>query len=155
MSRFRPHPGTRIPLFDRLVDDNPGEGAEVRPLRFLDAEGLRQSLARDVSRLFNTQVPVAATDPSSPRPAATVLDYGIADLVSRSLMSSEARQLLCSDLTRAMRAFEPRLTDPQVTIAGYDQVARRLTVTVSGILAVGQVGEALSFPVELHSLRRE
>lgn len=150
MSRFRPHPGTRIPLFDRLVDDLPGESAEVRPLRFLDAQGLRESLARDITRLFNTQIPVVA----APLPG-TVLDYGIPDLVSRSLNSSEARQLLCSDLTRALRAFEPRLKDPVVTIAAYDPETRRLTVTVSGILAVGQVGEALSFPIALTALRRE
>lgn len=150
MSRFRPHPGTRIPLFDRLVDDNPGEGAEVRPLRFLDADGLRHSLARDITRLFNTQIPIAA-----PQTPATVLDFGIPDLVSRSLTSSEARQLLCSDLARALRAFEPRLKDPVVTIAGFETVTRRLTVTVSGILAVGQVGEALSFPIVLDALRRE
>lgn len=151
MSRFRPHPGTRIPLFDRLVDDHPGDATEMRPLRFLDHDGLRLSLARDITRLFNTQIP----NPE-PRAPATVLEYGIPDLVSRSLMSSEARQLLCSDLTRALRAFEPRLKDPVVTIAARNATeTRQLTVTVSGVLAVGQVGEALSFPITLDALRRE
>lgn len=152
MSRYRPHQGARVPLFDRLVDEAPGEPSEVRPKRFLDPAGLIDSLRRDVARLFNTQRPIGATEHSLPGTAPV---YGIPDLVSRSPASSAERQVLCADLASALKLFEPRLASPQVSVAAYDEERGRLTVAVKGVLMVGDVGETLSFTVDLDGLRRE
>jgi len=152
MSRYRPHQGARLPLFDRLVDEAPAEPFEVRPKRFLDPAGLAESVQADVARLFNTQRPITQSALALP---GTTLDYGIPDLVSRSPASSADRQVLCADLVTALKAFEPRLASPQVAIGSYDEERGRLTVKVKGVLTVGQVGEALSFTVDMDGLRRE
>jgi type VI secretion system protein ImpF len=152
MARFRPLPGARIPLFDRLVDEAPWEPGEPRPLRVMDTPALKESIARDVARLFNTQKPIQRDTLHIP---GTVLDYGIPDIISRPLFSSEAKQVLCADLVRAVRAFEPRLADVRVVPGEFDDKHRSLSVSVFGTLTVGEVGEPLSFPVVIHALRRE
>ncbi len=150
MAQYRPHAGARVPLFDRLVDDAPKDtSVEPRPLRILEGRALHESLQRDVARLFNTQRPLRIPNPDNP---GTVLDYGIPDLISRSLKQSVARRRLCLDLADALRAFEPRIADPEVAVVRTDDHSQSMVVEVRGVLTVGTVGEPLAFPVTVFDL---
>jgi type VI secretion system lysozyme-like protein len=118
----------------------------------MDTDALKESVIRDVTRLFNTQRPIQRDVVHIP---GTSLDYGIPDLISRPLSSAEAKLVLSADLVKAVKAFEPRLKDVAVVAGDYDERHRSLSVEVHATLAVGEVGEPLSFSVLIHALRRE
>jgi type VI secretion system protein ImpF len=133
----------RTPLFDRLVDRDPRLRREVRPLRTLDRRGLRESVCRELERLFNTRCPIPAHRLAG-RPR-TVLDYGIPDLSGFSPRSEEDRGRLADILRRAVEAYEPRLAGVRVRLdpAPGDDLA--LSGSIHAILITDSVPEPVSF----------
>jgi len=103
--------GSRALLFDRLVDENPGEKKEHTSYRVYDRDGLMQSVQRELVRLLNTRR--SASHILAPS-KATVLDYGIPDFSSYSAASPTDRQTLSSLISSAIAAFEPRLQSVRV-----------------------------------------
>jgi type VI secretion system lysozyme-like protein len=139
--------GSRVLLFDRLVDENPGEKKELRSYRVLDREGLIQSVQRELARLLNTRrTSSAVLDPTT----ATVLDYGIPDFSSLSAASPTDRQQLASLISSAIAAFEPRLASVRVELSPSILDHRAVDGVISGLLKIGPLMEPIAFPVLLH-----
>ena len=137
----------RRPLFDRLVDSEPRDPHEVRPLRTLDRAGLKQSVRRELEQLFNTRCPEPAHRISTND--RTVIDYGIPDLASYSPQNQDHRVELAEIIRRAATAYEPRLADIRVRvvpIAGRDLA---LAVRIEAAVIIAGVPEAVSFEVVL------
>lgn len=133
----------RTPLFDRLVDRDPRLRREVRAMRTLDRRGLRESVRRELERLFNTRCPIPAHRLAG-RPR-TVLDYGIPDLSGFSPRSYEDRERLADVLRRAVEAFEPRLAEVRVHLepAPGDELA--LAGRIEAVLVTDSIPEPVSF----------
>ncbi|MGC2855975.1 type VI secretion system baseplate subunit TssE [Novispirillum sp. DQ9] len=159
----RPRPGAPAPLFDRLVDARPAEHphrepAERRPKRVLDVEGLRESVLAELGRLLSTRLPIdqvelAETGRVGPTGAAlgrTVIDYGIPDFGTFTATDATARARMAGHIAAAIRAFEPRLADPRVTIER-DPDPRRphWRAMVSGMLVSGDIREPFNVPLAL------
>ncbi len=145
----------RMPLFDRLVDRQPELRREVRPLRTLDRRGvrvsgrvseqesLRESVRRELQRLFNTRCPVPAHRLAGR--LRTVLDYGIPDLTGFSPRSHEDRERLAEALRRAVEAYEPRLAEVRVTLEPDPRDELSLAGRIQAVLVVDSVPEPVSF----------
>lgn len=133
----------RMPLFDRLTDDETWVSWEPRPRRTLDRQGLRQSVRRELEQLFNTRSPL----PVHYVPAAdrTVLDYGIPDLSEYSPRNPDDRTQLAEMLRRAIVAFEPRLGEVRVRISEQLATARTLVAQLEAVLIAEDVREPVSF----------
>lgn len=112
-------PGAPVPLFERLVDAQPGEGGSLPPL---DREGLILSIAAEVSTLLNTRLPRARADLA--QRTRTVLDYGIADLASFQPFNNVQEEALVAELTTAIQTFEPRLIAPRIRLHRLDAPRR-------------------------------
>lgn len=139
--------GVRALLFERLAGCEPGAAAEPRPFRVHDGDALRQSVAREVSRLLNTRVPEPAPGPAG----RTVLDYGLADWTHTLALDTIARAALETEVRRSLDAFEPRLRVRAVhaeTVTGRE---RTLLIRVDGMLVVEGGEEPFSFPVRVGS----
>ena len=133
----------RMPLFDRLTDDETWVSWEPRPRRTLDRAGLRDSVRRELELLFNTRSPlpvhhVAPADRS-------VIDYGIPDLSEYAPRNPDDRTLLAETLRRAIVAFEPRLAEVRVRMPEQQVMPRTLVAQVEGVLLVEDVREPVSF----------
>jgi len=114
-SPFGPVSGTVRPLlFERFTDAGTGGGS----LGLSGPSGTRAdveaSVARELGTLLNTRVSreVDATEPKD----RTVLDYGIPDYSGMSSASETDRRTIGRYVERAVRAFEPRLANPRVTV---------------------------------------
>ncbi len=141
--------GSRVLLFDRLVDENPEAKKERISYRVYDREGLRQSVQRELMRLLNTRR--AQSDVLDPA-KATVLDYGIPDFSALSAASTTDRQYLTRILTTAIAAFEPRLLHARVELSATESDQRSVDGVITGQLRIGEELEPVAFPV---LLRRE
>lgn len=139
--------GSRVLLFDRLVDENPGEKKEHTSYRVYDRDGLMQSVQRELVRLLNTRR--SASHILAPS-KATVLDYGIPDFSSYSAASPTDRQTLSSLISSAIAAFEPRLQSVRVELLESTKNYRSVDGTIYGMLRIGILMEPVAFPVLLH-----
>ncbi len=136
----------RSPLFDRLIDGNPFERSEARPLRTLDLAGLKQSVRRELEVLFNTR--------SQPRAhripiQRSVIDYGIPDFGTFSPRNADDRDRLADTLRRAASAYEPRLKEIRVRIDPIENDAMHLRATIEAMLVVEGVQEPVSFEASM------
>jgi type VI secretion system protein ImpF len=127
-------------LFDRLAGEEPALATTGRP-------ALAGSIARELERLFNTRTPTELAALAR-RPAA-VIDYGIPDLSLFPPADAEARTRLADELVRAIRLWEPRLLEPQVTVERAAGRADGLVARIVGRLRQGAEGEPVSFVLAL------
>jgi type VI secretion system protein ImpF len=146
MSEPRLVAGATAPLFERLTDLNPAGDSEPRPLRVLTPEGLRESVARELDRLLNTRVPVAAEVLAKRR--RSTIDYGIPDLSLFAPRDMDSEVRLTEMLREAIAAYEPRLAEPRVRIAAAAENGA-FVVHVEGGLRLGTVIEPVSFAVSV------
>lgn len=109
MAELTPRERLQPCLLDRLTDDEPGKQAESRDQRVFSLRQVREAVLRDLSWLLNT--PARGADmlgEGSEHVATSVLNYGVPDLcgvTSSGLSLPELERAL----TRAIRAFEPRI----------------------------------------------
>lgn len=133
----------RASLIDRLIDGNPKEAREIRPLRTLNREALRAAIRRDLGWLLNTRTSLPTEDFDERE--LTVLEYGIPDFGGFSPENEVALKQMARRLSRAITAYEPRLQDVHVEMAMEMDTERRLQMIISAVIAVDEFREPVSF----------
>lgn len=133
-------------LFDRLVDLEPAEPHEARPLRTEDREGLLESIRRELERLFGS------TSPLPPARLAgrerTVIDYGIPDPLSFSAANADHRESFARLLEKTVAAYEPRLENPRIEIAAASEPGS-IAIGLTATLRQDEVKMPIHFPIVL------
>ena len=132
-------------LFDRLTDLDPEALTELRPLRVYSKDELRESVRREVSRVFNTRnlLNVRGIQPGG----LTVINYGVPDYAAYFPLSPSNQRGLAQMLARSLQAFEPRLKRVKVKVEMIDRKQNALLVRIDALLVVESVSEPVSFPV--------
>src|SRR6478609_4506746 len=124
--------GSSVPLFDRLASQEApgGVGAFL-----LLPEHLEASIARELSRLFNTRCRLGPSEMADS--TGTTIDYGIPDFSPLSPRSGDDRALIEKGLAQAIGFYEPRMKN--VVVKVFEAVGRSdsATATVSGDLTIG------------------
>lgn len=154
--------GLPAPLFEKLTDLHPTTQDDDQDLVFQTKRAVEESIRRELERLLDTRLPwrtaeeieAAETadievddEESAHEPIdreATVLRYGIPDITHLCVRNTLDRFEIERMLTRAVRTFEPRLIDADVTIqlVGLMDAAH---LTVSGAIRLGRALEPMSF----------
>ncbi|MFM0223687.1 type VI secretion system baseplate subunit TssE [Paraburkholderia dipogonis] len=130
--------GFPLPLFERLVED-----ADA----WLQGEhALRQSVARELSRLLNARS--SLTMETFAKSDGTVLDYGLPDFSDLSLRSQRDRDAIVAAVRQAIALFEPRLADVEVDFSFPSGDERHAVLTVDGKMRVNQSVEHVFFELQ-------
>ena len=79
----------------------------------------------------------------------TVLDYGLPDYTGRSALSGSDRTAIARAAERAIRAFEPRLANPKVSVIEEEVGSRSLDFRIAGTLVVNKVPAMHAFALSL------
>lgn len=135
--------GGRKLLFERLTE----EAAHPLTDAVHDWAGLRNSVVAEVQRLFNTRLPQDAARLAQRR--RSTVDYGIPDLSLFPPRDPDAETSLARHLTEALRAFEPRLATPKVTLERVEGVDGGLVAHVAGEIRLSRMSAPLNFQVAL------
>ncbi|MBE3639607.1 type VI secretion system baseplate subunit TssE [Mangrovicoccus algicola] len=117
-------------LLDRLTDDAPGQRTEPRGARAIDARRLRDIIQRDLGWLLNTcNLDDQLDGAAHPHAAASVLNYGVADVAGNFSVSARA-EMIRDAIRRAIATFEPRI-DPATleVILRSEENARRTVIS--------------------------
>ncbi|MDR2092559.1 MAG: type VI secretion system baseplate subunit TssE [Azoarcus sp.] len=101
-------------VLDRLLDDAPDQPGQDAVLAF-NLSDFKAALARDLESLLNTRVMgLGHLARRYPLAAQSVINYGIPDLSSLSLLNPDHRELLRAQIRRAIEFYDKRLSDVRV-----------------------------------------
>ena len=139
-----PGSGTTNPLlFERLVDAGPDAGPPANDSEQRGRAQLEASVEREIGALLNSRI---AWDVDAIEPAErTVLDYGLPDFSGMSARSDTDRYNLARAAERAIRAFEPRLVNPRVSVVETRIGRATLEFTIAGSLTFNAVTASHAF----------
>lgn len=124
-------------ILDRLLDDAPREQAEAASHRSFDLHRLKQAVARDMEALLNSRsVDLDDSIDSFPQARNSMIDYGITDLSSLSLLDPGDRAYLRDKIRLTVQRHEPRLGHITVSLDAPSGTERMLRFRVDARLEV-------------------
>lgn len=151
MAELNPRDRLQPFLFDRLIDDQPGQTKESRDRNVLSPTQLKSSIMRDIAWLFNTPGPVDRDGIEDfPEAAASVINYGVPDLTGMTGSSVRAGDLERGFL-RALQVFEARLSKRglAVEVKEDSEGPNSLSLRISGEIIATQMAERMYIKTEI------
>lgn len=143
---IKPDKKLRAPLLDRLLDDNPEATREAEQNQHLVLRQLRESVRRDLERLFNTRARSLSTPAQMPQLMNSVLNYGLPDIANYNLLAGESRSAFCRDVERIILRFEPRIQRAKVIAESVlSQEDHSFTFRVEAVLRATPAPEVVVF----------
>ena len=130
-------------LLDRLTATPTWPNTRGASLRMF-----REGLRRDVEWLLNTRRPQAGLYDDYPLAAKSVVNYGLPDLTHMSSRRENAEALIVA-IVNTLRTFEPRIHDPEVSLAPSETKVRTLRFQVRGTLRLETGEESVVFDTRL------
>jgi type VI secretion system protein ImpF len=131
-------------ILDRLIDLEPRETRETARSRTISVAEIKRSVLRDLEWLLNTRQPIYA-DERMEEARGTVAFYGVPDFTGLGARSEVEFKQFTSDIESAIRAFEPRIFDVQITFEPFDNTDRQIRFKVDARLDIDPVPEPISF----------
>ena len=124
-------------VWNRLQDDSPRDDADDDSVASLDLRRFKQAVARDLDALLNSR----CVDPGDdieryPHARHSMINFGIIDLSSLSLLNPDDRALLRDKIRLTIERHEPRLSRVRVTLDVPDNMQRMLRFRVDAVLKV-------------------
>jgi type VI secretion system lysozyme-like protein len=127
-------------LLDRLLDDRPHQSIEASSQRLCSLADYKASIVRDLEILVNTRQSLVANELEGfVNLGGTILDYGMPDFTSRSVLDPKDRLLIQRQLEKATRCCR---STPRNTKCRTSTDARRS----AALLRKGTVAPALFGP---------
>ncbi|MGH7469931.1 MAG: type VI secretion system baseplate subunit TssE [Longimicrobiales bacterium] len=150
MSSRSLEPTVRQSVLDRLIDLEPQLRADP-PANWSDSvRKLRAAVMRDVEWLLNTRRIIHAAPDHMPQLAASVYNYGLEDITSRSRDSEDTRTQLARQIEECISQFEPRLTSVRVIVREDDSdSAQRIRFSIDALLRMEPDPERILFDTVL------
>lgn len=151
MAKSDPEVSVQPPLLDRLIDQDPGSGAEPPQTRAMAVRALKEALRRDLEWLLNTRRTPIETPKAYDELLHSVFHYGLPDLTSFSVHSQQDEMQLLALIEKAIATFEPRLAQVKVTPRELvDRSERMLHFQIDALLLVDPAPESISFDTVLN-----
>jgi type VI secretion system protein ImpF len=137
-------------VLDRLLDDNPKDEAESPHNLYFDLSRLKRAVARDLEALLNSRnVDLDEDIERFPLARQSVVDFGIADLSSLSLLDPGDRAYLRDKIRITLERHEPRLTRVVVSLEAPEGNERMLRFRVDALLKIVPGKPPVSFDATL------
>ena len=137
-------------LLDRLLDDRPHQSAEPGSLRAFSLAQYKASIVRDLEVLVNTRQSLVAEELDGfPQLAGTILEYGLPDFTSRSVLDPHDRRVIQRQLERAITTGDRRFRHVRVQLLAQQESHRMLTFRVDAVLRLQDISRQVSFDAVL------
>lgn len=137
-------------VLDRLLDDHPREPAEAQVQQAYDLHRFKHAVARDMEALLNSRCVDLDDDIERHSEArSSMLNFGIIDLSSLSLLDPSDRAYLRDKIRITIERHEPRLDKIRVSLDAPEGNERMLRFRVDAILKVHPTKPPVSFDAML------
>jgi type VI secretion system protein ImpF len=132
-------------LLDRLIDYEPKESRESPKSRSANLRELKLSVRRDLEFLLNSRSFPDEIPESLEELNKSVALYGLPDFTRSNVKNPSEQVKLTEQLESAIRIFEPRLMDLQITLDPVNDVERSLRFRILAQLKVDPIPEPIAF----------
>lgn len=132
-------------LLDRLIDYEPKESKESPKSRSANLRELKLSVRRDLEFLLNSRSFPDEIPESLEELNKSVALYGLPDFTRSNVKNPSEQIKLTEQLESAIRIFEPRLMDLQITLDPVNDIERSLRFRILAQLKVDPVPEPIAF----------
>lgn len=138
-------------LLDRLTDDDPRSPGDPRLTYAESLRRFKMSVQRDLEWLLNTRRIPTPSPEELEEVGRSLYNYGVPDITSVSGNSLPARRKLLQQVEDTLAAFEPRLTNVQVSMVEEEGEDRRreLRFVVEATLRLDPTPEQVVFDTVL------
>ena len=136
-------------LLDRLLDYEPDATQESPKSRVKSLRELKQSVRRDLEWLLNSRNNPNEVPEDLEEVNRSLAVYGLPDFTGASVKSPAEQQRLLNSLERAIRIFEPRLTDLRISLDPMFETERALRFRIEAQLNADPILEPVSFDTVL------
>lgn len=136
----------QLSLLDRLIDDAPDVRSDA-PMSAADADAaLRRSVRRDLEGLLNSRRRWRSWPGEYGELATSLLGYGITDFAAGAFNDPDQRDRLRADIELAIRRFEPRLANINVSLLERaENLDSTLHLRVNAMLRTEPAPEPIAF----------
>jgi type VI secretion system protein ImpF len=140
-----PPPRVRLPLLDRLIDDEPEQSSDL-PLSSSNALLLlRRSVRRDLEALLNARRRWRSLPAHLTELRTSSIGYGIPDFSAGALNDPVQRENLRAEIETTIRRFEPRFAALSVSaVQGDDPLEPRLRLRIEALLHAEPTRETIT-----------
>jgi type VI secretion system protein ImpF len=136
-------------ILDRLVDYEPRESRESPKSRSANLRELKAAVRRDLEYLLNSRSFPEEIPESLQELNKSVALYGLPDFTKNNIKNYSEQKKLTEQLEWAIRTFEPRLMDLEVTLDPVNDIERSLRFRILAQLKVDPVPEPIAFDTVL------
>jgi type VI secretion system protein ImpF len=144
----------RLPLLDRLLDDEPKSQSEGPMTRNASLAKLKIAVRRDLENLLNTRRTPDSIPEGCVEIPRSVYCYGLPDITSLPANFLYEQGKLLQAIESAVRMFEPRLDGVRVSLGPSAGLSRVLRFVIDGMLRIDPLPEHVVYDasIELTSL---
>jgi type VI secretion system protein ImpF len=136
----------RLPLLDRLIDDDPDAIRETAPSAAETLERLRRSVRRDLEALLNARRRWRSWPRGFGELACSPVGWGIADFSAGAFNDRNRREGLRAEVEATIRRFDPRLANVRVALVDrVEQLEPVLRLRIDALLRVDPAPEPIAF----------
>ena len=136
---------TQASLLDRLIDLEPGVSHEPVRNRLTGFRELMALVRRDIENLLNTKNFASLTNSQYKELQNSLFSYGLPDFTAQNPKASSVRDQLRQEVEKAIKRFEPRLTNVVVVDEASAQEERSLGFKITGLLMADPAPEPVAF----------
>jgi type VI secretion system protein ImpF len=144
----------RLPLLDRLLDDEPKIKSEAPMTRSTSLARLKTAVRRDLENLLNTRRTPDYIPEGSVEILRSVYYYGLPDITSMPANFLYEQTKLLQSIETAVKTFEARLDGVRVSLVPVVGQSRVLRFVIDGMLRIDPLPEHVVYDasIELTSL---
>lgn len=135
-------------LIDRLIDLEP-RNRDIRPQPAQSMRQMKAGLRRDLEWLLNARRPPVDLPDGADELGKSVYYYGLPDVSSLALSSTEDQRLLTRMIENAVAAFEPRLAAVRVSLQPVNHQSQVMRFQIEGMFRVDPAPERVTFDTTL------
>ena len=139
-------------VLDRLIDLEPERKLEAPLTRAQSVRDLKAALRRDLEWLLNSRRTIEESPASLKELERSLYNYGLPDVSSLYLRSSNDQNTLLKAIRTAINYFEPRLLNIKVALEPAAADARVIRFSIEGLLRMDPAPEHVFFDTMLEPM---
>jgi type VI secretion system protein ImpF len=147
--------GAMVSVLDRLIDYEPSLSRESASSRSKNLQQLKETVRRDLEWLLNTRESAGWYSAESSELNRSLATYGLPDFTNLATNDVDDQKKMRAAIQHAIRVFEPRLQDVQVTPQTSQSGDRMLHFRIDARLRVDPAPEPISFDTVLQLVSGE
>ena len=155
MARFDNEERVTLSVLDRLIDERPRDREEPPTSRASSLRIFKSAIRRDLEWLLNTRQLAGGLPEGLEELRTSLVAYGLPDFTGATSDEGASQTRVRAAIEEAIRSFEPRLQDVNVSLEPQRETERSLRFRIDALLMIDPAPEPVTFDTTLRLVSGE